>query len=104
MDKLAQEENEHDEQNRGLELNRIPHAPLQVQEQLVTNVLDLFKGQSTRSQVILLGHGELIVVVIDIVLISLLVVVQLSKGFGCLFCLLAIIERSHVTCVNDLVI
>lgn len=92
MGQLAQEENEHDEQYRSLELNRVPHAPLQVQEQLVTNVLDFFKGQSSSSQVVLLSHGELVVVVIDIVLVSLLVVVQLGKGFSCLLCLLAIIE------------
>lgn len=44
VDHLAEEEQEHDEEDGRLELDSVTHAPLHVQEELIGDVLDLLEG------------------------------------------------------------
>ena len=65
MNELPEEKDENYEKNRGLELNCLPHTPLEIKEELIRDVFDFLEGQPSRSQVILLCHRELVVVIID---------------------------------------
>ena len=46
MHELSQEENEEDAKEEHLELNRLPHAPFEVQEELIGDKLDFLVGHS----------------------------------------------------------
>ena len=47
MHELSQEEDEEDAQEKHLELNRLAHAPLEVQEELIGDVLDFLESHSS---------------------------------------------------------
>lgn len=89
---LAEEEKEQDEEDCGLELDSVTHAPLHVQEELVSDVFDLLESHGSCRQIILLSHRELEVIVVDVLLVALRVVAHLSVPLGIVLKLLLFID------------
>jgi len=67
MGEHAQVAQENDEDDRGLELNGSPHTGMNVQENLIEDILELFSAEVAVLHVVFLGDRVVVVIIVDLV-------------------------------------
>ena len=105
VDDLSQEVYEDYEKDGRLELDSVAHTPFEIQEKLICDILDFFASECSLSEVILLRHRELVVVIVDVLISFLGAVARLCICLCRIFCGLGLIDRfRNFTCVDSLTI
>ena len=92
MDDLPQEVYEDYEKDGCLELDGVAHTPFEIQEKLIRDILDFFGSESALSEVILLRHRELVVVIVDVLISFLGTIARLCIRLCRIFCGLGLVH------------
>jgi hypothetical protein len=70
MNQDSKEEQENNHHNCSLEVNCFPLPPLQIKENFIKDVLELFESKISCCEVVLLRNRKLVVVMINVLLIA----------------------------------